>query len=324
MNLSNVDLDLFVVLHAVLEEGSATRAAARLHVTRPAVSNALARLRRLLNDPLVVRTARGLVPTPRAKGIAPLITSALEKLRAVVDEAAAFDPSTSTRRFTIACSDNEQVTVLPEVIEAFRRQLPLAALRVMNVDQMVASDALSTGEVDVMIGTIPTLPPSLRAEVLFTDRLVCIARRGHDAVKRGRITSEQLWSLSHVDVSLLNGRPTFGTRLREAVQAKQGRSARVALIAPNFLFAAAAVSRTDWVAVLPASLATTLTARLPLQILEMPIEVPSIPTHLVWHVLSDQDPGARLLRSLITARAARVGAATRPARRRRSRPSADS
>jgi DNA-binding transcriptional LysR family regulator len=317
MNLSNVDLDLFVVLQAVLEEGSATRAAARLHVTRPAVSNALARLRRLLNDPLVVRTARGLVPTPRAKEIAPLVASALEQLGAVVDNATEFDPSASTKRFTIACSDNEQVTVLPDVIEAFRRQLPLASLRVMNVDQMLATDALATGEVDVMIGTVPTVPPILRAELLFTDRLVCIARKGHEAVKRGRLTSDQLWALSHVDVSLLNGRPTFGSRLRDSVHASQGRTARVALTAPNFLFAAASVSRTDWLAVIPATLATALTARLPIQIIEMPIDVPSIPTHLVWHVRSDQDRGGRLLRTLITARAASVVADTRPARRRR-------
>jgi DNA-binding transcriptional LysR family regulator len=134
MNLSHVDLDLFVVLKAVLDEGSATRAAARLHVTRPAVSNALARLRRLLNDPLVVRTARGMVPTPRAKQIAPMVTSALEQLSSVIDDAKVFDPRTSTRRFSIACSDNEQVTVLPGVIEAVHRRLPLVALKIVNID----------------------------------------------------------------------------------------------------------------------------------------------------------------------------------------------
>jgi DNA-binding transcriptional LysR family regulator len=315
MNLSNVDLDLFVFLKAVLDEGSATGAAARLHVTRPAVSNALARLRRLLNDPLVVRTARGLVPTPRAKQIAPLVTSALEQLWSVVDDARVFDPRTSTRRFSIACSDNEQVTVLPGVIEAVHRRLPLVALKVVNIDQLLASDALPTGEVDVMIGTLPAVPPSLRTEVLFTDRLVCIARKGHEALRRGRLTADQIWELSHVDVSLLNGRPTFGGRLSEAVQANQGRTRRVALTAPSFAFAAASVSRTDWLAILPATLATALATRHPLQIVEMPFELPPIPTQLVWHARSDRDQGVLLLRKLIAERAATAFASARPTRR---------
>jgi DNA-binding transcriptional LysR family regulator len=313
-NLSNVDLDLFVVLHAVLEEGSATRAAARLHVTRPAVSNAIARLRRVLNDPLVVRTARGLVPTPRAKRIAPLVTSALDQLRAVVDDAATFDPRTSTRRFSIACSDNEQIAILPAVIEAFGRQLPLASLRIMNVDQILANDAFATGDVDVLIGTLPFVPASLRAQVLFTDRIVCIARKGHPAVRRGRIERERLWELPHVDVALLASRPTFGGQLREKIQASQGRTRRVALTVPNFVSAALSVSRTDWLAGVPSTLAAALSALLPLQIIELPFEVPPIPTHLVWHARSDTDPGAVLMRDLITTSARKVGTSARRSR----------
>jgi len=189
------------------------------------------------------------------------------------------------------------------------------SLKIVNIDQLLASDALPTGEVDMMIGTLPAVPPSLRAEVLFTDRLVCIVRKGHKALRRGRLTGDQIWELSHVDVSLLNGRPTFGGRLREEVQANQGRTRRIALTAPSFAFAAASVSRTNWLAILPATLARALAVRHPLQIIETPFELPQIQTQLVWHARSDRDPGALLLRKLIAERAATAFASARPARR---------
>src|ERR1700722_3024508 len=110
MNLSALDLNLFVVLHAVLEERSATRAARRLNVTQSAVSNALARLRSVLGDPLVVRSGRGLVATPRAVELAPIIAQAIAHLESAVDRSQAFAPAQSTRTFTIAASDNHQTS----------------------------------------------------------------------------------------------------------------------------------------------------------------------------------------------------------------------
>jgi DNA-binding transcriptional LysR family regulator len=298
MNLANVDLDLFVVLHAVLTERSATRAAARLHITRPAVSNALARLRLVLNDPLVVRSARGLVPTPRAMEIAPIVASALEQISAVVTQTATFDPSTTTRRFTIACSDSEQISILPAVFSEFRRRLPAASLRVAGIDQMLATGGLSSGEVDVMIATMPTAPAGLRMDLLLTDHFVCIARIRHPSLHR-KVTSAQFWALPHVDVALLADRPTFGSRLAEMMETKHGRTRRVALTAPNFMCAAMAAARTDWLVTLPASLAAALAKLLPIQILKMPFELPPIPTHLVWHPRADTDAGARLFRKMV-------------------------
>src|SRR5581483_10445513 len=129
VNLSAIDLNLFLVLHAVLEERSATRAAARLHVTQSAVSNALARLRQLLGDPLVVRHGRGLVPTPRAEQLAPL-------LRDVAD------------RFTMALADSHQATEASRIAQAFTRRLPQAKLRVVSADYLAATNGLSSGDID--------------------------------------------------------------------------------------------------------------------------------------------------------------------------------
>src|SRR6185369_9787465 len=118
VNLSAIDLNLFLVLHAVLEERSATRAAARLHVTQSAVSNALARLRVLLGDPLVVRSGRGLAPTPRAEEMAPLLREATERLALAVDRRG-FIAAETTRTFTIALADSHQACEVPRLAHAF-------------------------------------------------------------------------------------------------------------------------------------------------------------------------------------------------------------
>jgi DNA-binding transcriptional LysR family regulator len=117
-SLAGIDLNLFLVLHAVLSEWSVTRAAQKLHVTQSAVSNALARLRELLGDPLFVRHGRGLVPTPRAQELAPLMQRAMGELQAAVD-GSAFVPAQSTRRFTLAWSDAQAIAHLPALLPRF-------------------------------------------------------------------------------------------------------------------------------------------------------------------------------------------------------------
>src|SRR6476469_3004164 len=123
VNLSSIDLNLFLVLHAVMEERSASRAAARLHVTQSAVSNALARLRVLLGDPLVVRSGRGLVPTPRAGELAPLLRDIAERVAVALDRRG-FVSEHSTRIFTIALADSYQACDAPRIARAFAARLP--------------------------------------------------------------------------------------------------------------------------------------------------------------------------------------------------------
>ena len=123
MNLSALDLNLLLVLHAVLEEGSVARAAERLHVTSPAISNSLARLRAQLDDPLLVRSGRGLVPTPRAKELAPILARIVEEAEQVI-EGPARDPAASTRELTLALADADQVASLPRLANALARTMP--------------------------------------------------------------------------------------------------------------------------------------------------------------------------------------------------------
>src|SRR5438046_6369360 len=124
VNLSNLDLNLFLLLHTMLEESSTTRAAKRLNVTQSAVSNGLARLRAAVGDPLFVRSGRGLVATPRANELRPLVGQAISQLAATLEGGGAFSPRESTRRFTIAAADNHQAREIPLVAAAFARALP--------------------------------------------------------------------------------------------------------------------------------------------------------------------------------------------------------
>src|SRR5678816_199453 len=173
MNIASVDANLLLVLHLVLQEGSATRAARRLHLTQSAVSNALARLRAQVGDPLVVRTGRGLAPTPRAERMAPLLSTAFADLdRALGRES--FQPSTCTRTFTFA--DSEEFSHLPRLARLFEERLPRATLDLVVSEDPLA--ALGAGRADVVLGPDGIRGPGLYRRVLYQERAARVVRRG--------------------------------------------------------------------------------------------------------------------------------------------------
>src|SRR6059036_3188607 len=155
MSLEAVDLNLVLVLHHVLAEGTVVRAAGRLHVTPSAVSNSLARLRDLLGDPLFVRSGRKVVPTPLARELAPQVAATVEKLRVILEARREFSPEACTRSFTLASADN--IGILPNITARFAQALPRASLRVVTLDHAVASDGLASGDIDVLLGLPPTI-----------------------------------------------------------------------------------------------------------------------------------------------------------------------
>lgn len=299
MNLANIDLDLFLVLHTVLEERSATLAAERLNLSRPAVSNAIARLRAILNDPLVVRSSRGFVPTPLALQIAPHIATAVQHIRTALEAAKGFDPATTTRRFTIASSDYEQVAYLPRIMAEFRSRLPLATLRVVSVDQMLQSNGLATGEVDLFLGVLPApVPAALATEVIAHDTVVCIVRRGHPRVGR-RLSADLFFELAHVEVALLGSRPSAGRQLAEAMETKLRKRRRIVISVPNFIAAGMAVASSDCLATIPRRLAAMLAQNWPLRVFPLPISFPPLVTQMIWHNRTREDAPVEYLRRLI-------------------------
>jgi DNA-binding transcriptional LysR family regulator len=299
VNLSGVDLNLFAVLAAVLSERSVTRAAKHLHVTPPAVSNSLARLRDLLGDPLVVRSGNGLAPTPCALELSPMLTGALEQLKGILDSKRGFVQGETTRTFTLAAADSNQVADVPRVIEAFAKELPRAKLRIVSSDYLVSSDGLVTGEIDAAFGVAGMpLGPGLHSRTVYDEFATLVVGRDHPRV-RGRMTPDLFNSLQHIDVQVALGKAGTGHEIADLQWRKQGLSRTVALTVPHFVAAAMAAACTDYVAALPRRVAETLCPLLPLKITRPTFEMPEASVTLFWHARTDADAGARYFRDLV-------------------------
>lgn len=307
VNLASVDLNLLVVLDAVLDEGSATRAAARLHVTQSAVSNALKRLRELFGDPLVVRRPGGLAPTARALALAPQLQVVLEGARSLLAPDAAFDPRTTTRTFTLACSDAVAVVLLRPLLAELESAMPAARLRLVTIERLVATDGLVRGEVDLQVGIPPVLPPGCTRERLYDDPMRCIVRRDHPA---RRLTIASYAALPHVEVALFGAHDETVDR----ALARSGHARAVRVSVAHFSSIPLAVLATSCVATLSGRIATAFAAQLPLRVMHPPVRLPTLGIDIVSHRRSASDPGVAVLRRALIA-AARSGAAisARPA-----------
>lgn len=292
-SLATLDLNLLLVLDTVLGERSVVRAARRLHVTPSAISNALARLRDALEDPLLVRSGRGVVPTPRAAALAPALAYALRDLeQAVLGQS--FDPATTDRELTLAIADVIQIVKLPRIVAALAAKMPRAHLRVLSIDTLFASGGLAGPDIDVVIGA-GEKGPGTRAQPLYEEQIVLVARAGHSAVGT-RVTKPRLAALRHVDVQVAPGR---GNQSLSARYAAAGVVRDVAVVVPTFTAAAAIVADTDLVASLPASLLGVLGPRLALRRIATPLPPVAMTVNLLWHERTHQDPAARAFRDLL-------------------------
>src|SRR5262249_30957177 len=263
MNVTGIEPNLLLVLHLVLQERSATRAARRLHLTQAAVRNALGRLRTRLGDRLVVRTGRGLAPTPRAEAMAPLLAGAFGELERAVGREG-FDASTCTRTFTFA--DSEEFSQLPRLARLFEERLPRATLDLAVSEEPFA--ALIAGRADLVLGPDGMRRPGLYRRVAYEERPVRVVRRGNLVPHRAARGDAEL---SQVAVEV-----TDATRSR--MSPARGR---VAIRVPSFLAAALAASETDLVATLPLGLARSLAPVLGLRIL--PVAAPARRGAPYWH-----------------------------------------
>lgn len=294
MSISNVDLNLMLVLHTVLTEGNVARAAERLHVTPSAVSNSLARLRETIGDPLVTRKGRGVVPTPRAMELAPRIAKAIGELEGAL-LAKPFDPATCTRTFTLAVADVAQITWVPRLASAMASAMPLAHLRVVGIDALIALGDLASSEIDVHLG-IPSRDPGIHAQRLLQEQSVLVARRGH-RILASRPSRRALGELRHVRVDMVPGKNFRDPFAASFVKAGIPRS--VVMTVPSFTTAAEVVSRTDLVTMLPASFLAAKGRSLGLRPVATPLPVRTIELAMCWHERTHADLAARTFRDVV-------------------------
>jgi DNA-binding transcriptional LysR family regulator len=294
VNIQDVDLNLLRVFDAVLRERAVTAAAARLGLTQPAVSNALARLRGVFGDALFVRTPAGMEPTPFARGVAEPVRQALALLESALSHGPGFDPGSSTRAFRFYMSDLGQVEFLPPLVERVQREAPGVRLEAAALDVEDIADALGTGALDLAIGFLPGLGPPVRRRPLFRDPYMCLMRADH-AILSGRFTRKKFLQASHALVSYRAG----GHRVVEEALERAGLGPRIALRLSHFTVVPMVLERTDLVCTLPARVARVFERRGKLKSLPPPVPIPVADVAVHWHERFEADQGNRWLREKV-------------------------
>ncbi|WP_043833229.1 LysR family transcriptional regulator [Muricoccus aerilatus] len=279
-------LRLFLLLY---QGGSVTRAAEQLGQSQPTISIWLGRLRRSLNDPLFVRTAEGMLPTPRAEALAGPARAALEALRQVSAPEPAFTPWTTRRQFRICMTDASHITLLPRILAKLRDAAPLAQLEVVRIGPDTGH-RLQSGEVDLALGFVPELEAGFYQLALYEQDWVCLANREHPRLG-AELTLREFAAEGHVGI--VSG---TGHALQEDALQRHRITRRMVLELPGFLGLGAILSTTDLIVTLPRHIGTTLAELNGLQLYPCPMAITGFTVKLHWHARFHQDAANKWLR----------------------------
>jgi DNA-binding transcriptional LysR family regulator len=294
MDIARVDLNLLRVLDALLREQHVSRAAKALHLSQPATSAALSRLRDALGDPLLVRTTRGMRPTERAVELAPQIRKLLENVSLILAPPAAFDPRIADMVLTVAATDYFIELANRNLAFRFTAESPNLhfAWRSLSGSPDLL-EKMGRGEYDVAITTPMRAPESLRARLLMKEDFVGIIAKKNKSIKaNGQIGLDAFCRLPQVLVSVTGNDP-FRSAMDEALEAR-GLSRNVAFSVPQFRFAVDIVESTDVIAVFPARLAAQYGDRVRKFIL--PLSLPPFEIVMTWHERTHRSPPHQWLR----------------------------
>ena len=288
------DLNLLPIFAALMEERSVTRAAQRVGMTQPALSNALARLRLMMQDQLFIRERYGLQPTPIALELAPVIADALARLDDAVLGQQDFDPGNAERVLTIAPNGYVEFVLVPAVVARLQEVAPGIKLRLTPYGNDLAETGVVSGTTALVLGRIVDPPDNLVVQHLMDEGLACVVRADHPDIG-DTISRDQFERLKHVNV-VPPGRMRAG--LFQAL-AQQRVRREVAVSVTNFFAVAEMVAVTDHIATLPKLICRRLTHDPRLKVLPAPVDLGTFPVEMAWHVRYRHDPAHRWLRSLI-------------------------
>ncbi|MBO9647530.1 MAG: LysR family transcriptional regulator [Variovorax sp.] len=289
------DLNLLPIFVALLEERSVTRAADRLGMTQSALSNALARLRDMLQDPLFIRERYGMRPTPKAELLAPALTSALAALDTVVLGQQAFDPSRADQLITIAPNSYVEFVFVPALTARLRELAPGIRLRTLPFGMDLAATGVTSGATAMVLGRITDAPDNLVVQHLADDGLACVVRADHPKVGT-RITKAQYERMKHVNLLPAGGRLRAG--LFQALE-RGGLKRDVAVTVTHFMSIPEIVAATDYCATLPKLICRRLAGDARLKVLPTPVDLGTFPMQMAWHVRYRNDPAHVWLRTLV-------------------------
>ena len=289
--LRRIDLNLLLVFDVLMQEKNVSRAAERVFLSQSAMSNALKRLREMLDDPILVRGAKGMQPTPRALALEAPVRSILQQVVRTIQPAQPFEPETSRARFIIGMNDYSENVVLPPLAACLRQSAPNVALVVHMLTAEDPEPLLETGQLSFIIGveTYSKVSKRLHSENWISDRLVCLVSQNHPLAAHQHINLKQFEEFSHVYPSPLGLR----TNIVETWLAEQGVQRSIAVTTRNYWIAAQIVSGSDYLLSVPFRVATKLMNHFPLCLLELPKGLPGFRLNLIWHPLYESDPGTQ-------------------------------
>ncbi|MGW4719852.1 LysR family transcriptional regulator [Nocardia sp. NPDC004260] len=290
--MARPDLNLLLTLDVLLEEGSVTRAGERLALSPSAMSRQLARLRRATGDPLLVRAARGLVPTPRAVELRDRVRGLVREAEEVLRPADHLDPAELARTFTVRSSDGFVERFGPELVAEIGHAAPEVRLRFVRKTKK-DTDPLRDGTIDLETGVIErALPPDIVSRPLFTDRFIGVVRIEHPLCA-GKITAARYAAARHVHVS----RRGMGEGLVDQALHPTGHRREVVTVVDGFGAALALARASDLVATVPQR--HTVILRQGMHSFDLPFRAPEVTVSLLWHVRLDADPAHRWLRGRV-------------------------
>lgn len=289
MNIDRIDLNLLRVFAAVHAERNVTRAAVRLGITQPAISNAMTRLRRTLDDPLFVRTRQGMEPTALAMRLALPVHQALEMLRNSLEMPEHFDPATARKTLRLLMSDAGEETVLPALLERLESVAPGLAVDSVRAPHAQYAQLMEQGEADLAIGNLRFLPASFYQQRLFKDPYLCICNPQGAFAGRTRIALRQYAQAGHVMVVGGNAEA-----LVEQAFARKRLQRQVRLKVSSYHVALKVVRGTSLLATVPRCFVTPA-----VHTLELPLPLPAADVRQFWHARMHHDPAHVWFRSLV-------------------------
>lgn len=294
MNLRSIDLNLLVALDALLSERHVTRAADKVGLSQPAMSNTLNRLRTMFSDELLVRTATGMQPTPRAIELVQPLRNLLRQVERVLESDSNFDPGTSQRTFTVRMSDILAYLILPLLVA---RRPPDAhiGLNILHLPPSATVDAIERDEIDVAVSMGLDHSSSICSQTVMRDQMVCLMRKHHPAAG-SELTFDKFIEQEHIKVSM----SPADLRFVDDVLAQLDHSRKIALNVPHWLVVPRILKKSDLFAVMPGRLAAALMDD-ELRMTELPFESAPFDWKMYWHRRHDQSKANKWLRDQVNA-----------------------
>jgi DNA-binding transcriptional LysR family regulator len=297
MNIRELDLNLLVGFEALFIERNVSHAASRVHLSQPAMSNLLARLRKTFDDALFERAGQCMAPTARARELATPVGAALNAIRQAIGERPSFNPATAEVRYTIATTDYAEATVLPRLLPILKRAAPRVTLQIKRLKGIFDLPVAELELWDFALGFFPLpLPPGagINGTALFNDRFVGMLRRRHPMRNR-KLTLRRFLSLEHIRVNYSEEGPGL---IGDAIQ-KVGHRRKVGLIVPHLLTVPFLAAQSEMLGIVPLRLAHAVSRSLGLRIIELPLKISPLSISLVWHERHQQNAAHRWLREFV-------------------------